>query len=270
MSYFKFENRDVFYEVIGEGEPLVILNGIFMSTNSWKLLTPYIYGKKVILFDFLDQIQSEKLETEYDQNIHVETIKKLLEHLKLEKIDLMGISYGGEIALKFALKYQNNIRKMALFNTTSYTNPWLLQIGEAWINAAQTYNPEIFYKAAIPTVYSPHFYTKNIEKMKIREKVLYRAFTKDFLDASVRLIKSAENYDVREKLQEIEIPVLVVGSTEDYITPIKEQEYIAEKIRNSSFLIIPNCGHGSMYEKPNEFLAAVNGFFKDELYIKIF
>lgn len=270
MSYFKFQNRDIFYEVIGEGEPLVMLNGIFMSTNSWKLLTPYIYGKKIILLDFVDQLQSSKMESSYGQDIHVETVKALLDHLEIEKTDLLGISYGGEIALQFALKYQNCIRKMALFNTTSWTSPWLLHMGDAWISAAETYDPAVFYKTAIPVVYSPEFYSRNIEKMNARERMLKGAFTKEFLDSAVRLIKSAESYDVRDKLHELEIPVLVVASTEDYVTPIKELEFIASRIKRSSYMVIPNCGHGSMYEKPNEFLAAVNGFFTDDLYVQIF
>ena len=56
MSKFKFKNHEVYYDVQGEGEPLVILNGIMMSTKSWEYLVPPVSKVcKLIRVDFFDQ-----------------------------------------------------------------------------------------------------------------------------------------------------------------------------------------------------------------------
>lgn len=266
MPKMLYHDRKVYYEVYGEGEPLILLNGIMMSHLSWKLFIPELTkDKKLILFDFLDQGKSDKLENlDYKHDLQVEVLKALIDHLNLEKANILGISYGGEIALQFAIKYQEYINKLLIFNTTSYTNPWLNDIGRGWINAAKTYNAETFYNVSIPYIYSPLFYTNNYEWMKNRKELLHDVFTKDFLEAMVRLIFSSEGYDIRQKIKEIKIDTMVVGSDYDFITPLLEQEYIHNEIEGSKFMVIKNCGHASMYEKPNEFVSLINSFLSIE------
>ncbi len=262
MPKMIYNNKKIYYEVHGEGEPLIILNGIMMSHNSWKIFIPQLSkDKKVILFDFLDQGKSDKLQgIDYKHDIQVDVLKALIDHLNIEKANILGISYGGEIALQFAIKHQQNVNKLLLFNTASKTNQWLKDIGRGWLKAAKTHDPEMFYHVAIPCIYSPMFYCGNYNWMENRKKILYEVFTKDFLDAMIRLILSSEGYDIRNKLEEIEVKTLIVGADHDFVTPLFEQKYIHEKIKNSKLFMLKDCGHASMYEKPEEFLALINGF----------
>lgn len=271
MSELLYNNKKIYYEVYGEGEPLIILNGIMMSHLSWELFIPQLSkDKKLILIDFFDQGKSAKLEgVNYKHDIQVEALKALIDHLNIKKANIFGISYGGEIALQFAIKYQEYVNKLLLFNTASYTTPWLKDIGRGWINAAKTYNPETYYNVTIPYIYSPLFYTQNYEWMEKRKALLHGVFTKDFLNAMNRLTESSEGYDIRNRIKEIEVDTLVVGADYDYITPLVEQEYIHNNIKGSQFMVIKNCGHASMYEKPNEFVALVNGFLSIEKSLSI-
>ena len=266
MPEILYDNKKVYFETHGEGEPLILLNGIMMSHLSWKFFIPHLSkNKKVILFDFLDQGKSDKLEgVDYKQDLQVEVLKALIDHLKIEKANILGISYGGEIALQFAIKYPAYINKLLIFNTTSYTTPWLKDIGRGWVKAANTYDPETFYYVSIPYIYSPAFYTTNYKWMENRKKILQDVFTKDFLDAMVRLIYSSEGYDIRNKLKKVNVDTLVVASDFDYVTPLFEQEYIHNNIKNSKFVQIKNCGHASMYEKPTEFVLLIEGFLSGE------
>jgi pimeloyl-ACP methyl ester carboxylesterase len=271
MSFFEFKNKKVYYEIHGEGKPFVILNGIMMSTLSWQLFVPsFSENNQLILVDFFDQGQSEKLHGEsYTLDIQVELLKGLFDHLKLDQVNLFGISYGGEVALSFAVKHQDYLDKLILFNTGSYTNPWLADIGHGWNKTAKTYDASAYYKVTIPVIYSPEFYTKNIEWMKNREEILKQVFNKEFLDAMVRLTDSAEYYDVREQLQNITIPTLIVGAENDYLTPLPEQRYLHEKIKTSDLVVLPRCGHGSMYEKPSVFISLVNGFVNSDTNVSV-
>lgn len=271
MPDILYNNRKLYYETYGEGEPLILLNGIMMSHLSWQFFIPELAkDKKLILLDFLDQGKSDKLEDiDYKHDVQVEILKVLIDHLSIKKANICGISYGGEIALQFAIKYQENVNKLLIFNTNSYTSPWLHDIGRAWVNAAKTYDPDTFYYVSIPYIYSPLFYTENYEWMEKRKKLLHDVFTKDFLNAMVRLTESSEGYDIRNKLKEIEVDTLVVGADYDYITPLVEQEYIHNNIKGSKFMVIKNCGHASMYEKPNEFVLLVNGFLSIEKSLSI-
>ena len=261
MIKIPFQNHQIHVEVYGEGSPLVILNGIMMSTKSWApFIEDFSKNNQLILLDFLDQGQSSKLHTlKYNQEIQVDVLHTVIEHLKLDKVNLFGISYGGEIAIQYALKHPNHIEKLLLFNTTSWTSPWLKEMGHAWNMAS--HSGESYYATTIPVIYSPLFYTENIEWIEKRKEILIPVFSDpEFINSMVRLTDSAEDYDVRDLIHNIKIPCLVVSSEMDFVTPLLEQELIVNNMENVNHVIIPNCGHASMYEAPNVFKSLVLGF----------
>ncbi|MNI85703.1 hypothetical protein D3C73_1427240 [compost metagenome] len=62
---------------------------------------------------------------------------------------------------------------------------------------------------------------------------------------------------------------MIVSSEHDFITPVIEQEYLYKNITNSKYILIRECGHASMYEKPNEFIGILKGYLSVKKEIKI-
>jgi len=75
-----------------------------------------------------------------------------------------------------------------------------------------------------------------------------------------RLTNSAESFDARKDLENINAPTLIVAADEDYLTPIANQKELHKMIKNSELVILPGVGHASMYEKPLLFVTLVLGF----------
>lgn len=271
MSSFNFLGKQVHYEVDGLGTPLIILNGIMMSTKSWQPFIPTLSEHfQVIRLDFFDQGTSDKLFNEkYTQRIQVDLVEALLNHLGIDKVDVVGISYGGEVALQFAIYCSSRVNRLLLFNTAPNTNAWLTEIGRAWMDTGKTRNGEHYYRTTIPVIYSPHFYEEQLDWMKKREQVLIPIFSNlEFLDQMERLTLSAESFDVRSQLHLIHCPTLIISAEEDYLTPLPNQEYLHKNIKDSLWMKIPYAGHASMYEKPLLFTTLITGFFgvKDTIY----
>lgn len=257
---FSHNGKTIYYEVHGTGKPLVILNGIMMTTKSW---APFIneisQHQQLILLDFIDQGQSAAAEQPYKQPMQVNVLNALLEHLELNEVMLFGISYGGEVALQFVGEYPEKVERLLLFNTCAETNYWLEEIGKSWIEAMRS--PLAFYLATIPVIYSPSFFNRRRQWMEQRKELLVNLFSDvKYLERMERLIKSAEGYDVKEQLKHITCPTLVVGSQLDMVTPLEQQNQIHQQIKDSKFVVIPNSGHASMYERPDEFLTLLLGF----------
>ncbi|MDI3312240.1 MAG: alpha/beta hydrolase [Thermoanaerobacterium sp.] len=263
MPFTIIGGKNIYYEVYGEGEPIIFLNGIMMSTISW---APFIdtFSKdfKLILIDFVDMGQSEKSTCDYPIDYHTETLKDLIKNLGIEKAHILGVSYGGEVALLFALKYSKMIKSLILANTSAYTGDWLKEIGELWDSAASTYNVSVFFNATMPYIYSREFIEENIKWIKSREELFGKYFTKDWYNAFRRLNRSSFNYDVRNEIHKIKVPTMVIGADKDILLPLRLQEFIHEKIENSKMVIIKDSGHASMYEKPYEFASIVMGYIK--------
>lgn len=261
MARFVFRDKSIYFEEYGKGKPLVVLNGIMMSCASWKeFIEPFSANNRLILVDFLDQGRSDRMTgQEYDHSVQVELVKTLVDFLDLDKICLMGISYGSEVGMEFTLKYPEYVERLLLFNATARTGPWLGDIGDAWNLAAG--DPDAYYLTTIPVIYSPLFYRKKNDWMNRRRETLRSVFENpDFTQAMIRLTNSSRNYDISGEIHKIKVPTLVVSAQQDYLTPIEEQQFICREIPNSHHVVIPDCGHASMYEKPLLYSSLVLGF----------
>lgn len=261
MAEILLDGRKIFYSVSGEGKPLVLLNGIFMSSASWQSFIPaFSKNNRLILIDFIDQGYSVRESEQYTHALQIEVVNAVLTELKIEKAVIMGISYGGEVALGFTLTYPHMVDRLILANTSAYTDFWLSEIGKSWEYAMQSKNGRQFFKTCIPIVYSPEFFNRNQEWAKAREELFVKNFTDEVYDSFIRLIRSAEGYDVRGRLKEITAKTLVISSELDFITPINKQIELVNGIKNASHVVIKGAGHASMYEAPDLFASLVLGF----------
>lgn len=261
MARFVFQDKSIYYEEYGTGTPIVMLNGIMMSCASWaEFIEPFSAHNRLILLDMLDQGKSDRMDGPFSQALQAEVVLALLDHLGLDKVCMLGISYGGEVAQRFAIQYGHRLERLVLFNTTARTGPWLGDIGDAWNLAAD--DPDAYYLTTIPVIYSPKFYRDNHQWMAQRRQILRPVFgNPDFISAMIRLTNSAADFDVTEQLHQIKTPTLVVSCLEDYLTPLEEQKLIAASIPNCQHVLVPDCGHASMYEKPLLFTSLALGFF---------
>jgi pimeloyl-ACP methyl ester carboxylesterase len=196
----------------------------------------------------------------YKQDIQADVVNTLCEHLGLEKLSVMGYSYGGKIALQFALNYPQRVERLLLFNTMAWTSPWIADIGESWNQAARL-DGKAFYLSTMPIIYSPHFYEKENKWLTDRQSWVLPVFDNvDWRAAIGRLTDSGLGFDVRDRLSEIRVPTLVVSGELDSLVPIAEQALLVSKIANSQHVILAGSGHGTMYEASMAFASLIYGF----------
>lgn len=267
MAELFVQQKKVHYEVHGDqGEPIVLLNGIMMTAASWRPFLPAMtQHNRVVLVDFFDQGNSARMEEAYGHGVQVElldaVLKTVSEQIRVERFALMGISYGGEIAIQYALAHPECVRKLVLANTCGRTSPWLKKIGDGWNAVAKTGNGTAYYLTAIPVIYSTRFFEEHAVWMERREAHLCKYFSRsDVREALIRLTDSSCSYDVMERLHEIICPTLILSSSEDALVPPTEQQLLHERIRASRLVTINGSGHASMYEEPELFTALVVGF----------
>jgi pimeloyl-ACP methyl ester carboxylesterase len=267
MAELIFEGKKVHYEIHGNGgEPVVLLNGIMMSTASWK---PFIEcmtkHNTLVLVDFFDQGQSERMTESYDHSIQVALLEAVLEEVSAqiwyEKFAIMGISYGGEVAIQYALQHPARVRRLVLANTCGRTSSWLKKIGDGWNEVAKGGNGYSYYLTTIPVIYSTKFYEDRAAWMDGREAFLTQHFSKpEVLQALIRLTDSSVTYNVVDRLHEISCPTLIISSSEDVLVPPTEQQLLHEKIKGSVYVTVNGSGHASMYEAPEAFATLTLGF----------
>ena len=272
MPTFKYKNYEIFYEIEGIGRPILILNGIMMSTKSWTtFINSLTRHNTLVRIDFLDQGSSSRLVGEtYTHDLQAEITNALIKYLELKELTVVGVSYGGEVALRLALRYPDSCERLVLANTAAWTSNWLRDIGHAWNRVGATLDGEAYYDLAIPVIYSSNFYQEKEEWMDNRRKVLVPLFSNsEFQTRMKRLVDSSETHDLRNEIHKINHPTMVISSKYDCLTPMVEQEFIVKELPNAHHVILPHCGHASMYEDPMLFATFVLGFANCDVEYKI-
>jgi pimeloyl-ACP methyl ester carboxylesterase len=262
MAQFEYDGKKIHYETHGEGPPLILLNGIMMSTLSWySFIKPLSASNRLILMDFIDQGQSDRYPDEpYTLDLQVGVLKGLFDHLGLTKAAVAGISYGGNVALKFAAQHPELVNRLIIFNAAAKTGQWLRELGQSWTMSAD--DPAQFYYATIPIIYSQMFYNSRPDWVKVRRDFLTgQVFTnRVFMDGIIRLTRSADDYDVEDRLGGITAKTLLVASETDPITPPHEQHKLQKLIKDAELVLLPGTGHATMYERPTLFVSLITGF----------
>jgi 3-oxoadipate enol-lactonase len=250
------------YEVHGEGEPVLFLGGIMMNTTSWATFVPVLSKKfKLVLMDLRDQGQSSKMKSEYSIGIHIGDVLRLLDELSISKVHLLGVSYGGDVAILFALAHQDRLKTLILPNTISTIPNHLRVIGKSWEVAADLNDGEKFFQLATPVIYSGPFYDKYLDVLLQRQAMFKALLTKEWFEGFVRLSHSIQDYNVTpEQLRTIKVPTLLIGADKDIITPVELQCIMRDNIANSELILIKDAGHGAFLEKMNEFMTLILGF----------
>lgn len=265
MPVLEINNVNINYEIDGNGEEtLVLLNGIMMSTASWAEFVPF-YTKnnyRILRMDFRDQGMSSKYEEDYDVSIHVNDLKDLLDKLDIDKIHLLGVSYGATVAMLFAIKYPQYLNSLILPNAVAKATKYLQAVSDIWEEAARLNSGELFFKLSMPLIYSDDFYNRKWDWLKEREKNFDQLLKEPWFESLIRLSRSSKKFDIMDKIDQIMAPTLLIAGNRDIITPPYEMRKIRERIENSSMVIIENAGHASFYEKMVEFNSIVLGFLK--------
>ena len=251
----------LYYEIHGKGKPLVLLNGIMMNTLSWAEHIPLLKEHyQVITYDMRDQGQSDRLEEGYRIDVHAEDLKKLLDHLDIPAANILGVSYGGQVALIFSLKFPEMVNKLILSNTAAHVDQYLLSMGQMWKRAARLYDGEAFFDLALIPIYSRSFYNHHYDWLANRRGLFKDFLTREWFDGFIRLASSNEKYDLRGKISDIDKETLLIAAQEDMITPPEQMLEMHRTMKNSQFVSIPDTGHAAFLEKRETFCTLIKGF----------
>ncbi len=260
MPLSKVNGIHIYYEVHGEGEPVIFGNGIFSNTLGWVNQLP-VFSKEyqVILYDMRGQGQSDKPEEPYSFDIHAEDQKALLEELGISMVHHVGISYGAELGLIFALKYPRTVKSLVACSAVSYIGPLLREMCQLWRYACVLEDPDLFYHATVPLNFGESFIR---EQTAILEKAKERYAGLNY-PALIRLLDAFLELDITEQLPEINIPTCVIAGEQDILKPAYPySKTIHDRIPNSEITIVPNSGHAITFEQPEEFNSITLGFLR--------
>jgi 3-oxoadipate enol-lactonase len=250
----------LYYELHGpEDAPVLVLNnGILMdAATSWVPQTDAFASRyRVLQYDCRGQGQSDHPDEPYSMDVHADDLDALLSALGIGRAYVLGISYGGEVAQAFALKYPGRVRGLVLADTVSEVGDELRLIVEGWKKAALTDNPDLFFLVTVAWNFSPGYIAARAAILQAA-RARYRDLD---LSAVARLCEAFLGVRFTERLPEITAPTCVIVGQRDHLKGKNYAQIIHGAIAGSSLHILPGAGHAVCMESPAAFNEAVLEF----------
>ncbi|MFH2103504.1 MAG: alpha/beta hydrolase [Chloroflexota bacterium] len=260
MPHIQVNGVSLYYELHGsETAPLLVLNnGIIMNAaTSWVMQTKALAAHyRLLQYDCRGQGQSDHPVSPYSMEQHADDLVALLEALNIENAHIAGISYGGEVAQAFVLKYPEKVLSLILMDTVSEVGPELRLVIQSWVDALRRGDALVFFNASVPWNFSPDFIARNAALLEDAKK---RYASLDF-QAVIRLCEAFFEVNFTGRLAEIKCPVCILAGELDLIKGPRYAEILKKGIPQAEFHIIKNSGHASCWERPEEFNSIVLGF----------
>jgi len=247
MQYSLKEEGKFRYVEEGEGEPLVLLHGLFGAMSNFQGLIEHFRHTHKVVVPMLPLFDLDILHTSVGGL--AKYVHKFIETKGYDRVHLLGNSLGGHVALVHVLKHPERIKSLILTGSSGLFENGM---GDTYPRRGDY---EYIKKKTEVTFYDPKTATKELvdevfEITRNRLKVI----------KIIALAKSAIRNNLGEELNNIKLPTLLIWGNNDTITPPFVAREFHRLIPNSELHFIDKCGHAPMMEVPAEFNRILDGF----------
>ncbi|NCD69519.1 alpha/beta fold hydrolase [Mucilaginibacter agri] len=252
-GYIPVNGIKVYYEVFGNGKPLVLLHGAFMTIDAnWGELIPELSKtRKVIAIEFQGHGHTPFSDRKFDLATLASDVDSVMNYLKVDSADVAGYSMGGSVAYQLTIQNPKRVKKLVIISSTYKSTGWAPQVTEAFKNM----KPEMFTNSPMKTAYDAAAPDKTKWTKFIAQMLAFIASPFDMGDNNIAKITS---------------PVLIISGDNDGLDKVelgKTYQLLGggvsadmQPMPKSHLAIVPSQSHVSLMMQSKMILGYLNGF----------
>ncbi len=251
---------EMYYEILGEGEPVLFLHGLGSSSAGWPFQRePFSQQYQVILLDTRGHGRTSKPPGPYSVPQFSEDVAAFLDGIGLTAVHIVGLSMGGMIGFQMAVDTPEKVKSLTIINSgpevvahtfkdrmTIWQRKLLLNLFSLE-KIGQTIGARLF-----PDPDQAEVRQLFIDGFVQNDKPTYKAATNALL-----------GWSVRDRIGQIQCPVLVIAADQDY-TPVSTKEAYVAEMADAELLVIENSRHATPIDQPDAFNTAVLHFLAQQ------
>ncbi len=265
MPYAAINKIRMQYTVSGQGDPVLLVNGLSAPSINWALQAKALAAHfSVVTFDNRGVGETDlPPEPIYTTGQMADDAAALLRHLKIGRAHVVGASMGGTIAMELALRNPRLVRSLTLACTWAEADARFLHTIESWIALSARVPIEDRYRHVLyPWLFTPEFLGKkeSVEQVFQRSMAYPHQTKAEAIERQGRGIM-AWNGSRINRLGSIKAPTLVMVGKDDILTPPAFSRALAKKIRRARLVVLPG-GHGFFLEEADLFNRTLIRFLK--------
>jgi pimeloyl-ACP methyl ester carboxylesterase len=255
----------LFHHVDGEGEPIVLLNGVAMSVAGWQPIAAQLARHyRVIRCDFRGQLMTPG-EPPADVAEHAADVIALLDHLEVEAAHLVGTSYGGVIGTLVAARWPERVRSLvSIASADGFDDVMAVEVArwrEACLLSLRGPDRGLLSDTFESAVYSPAWVESHrAERAERRRQVA--ALPDSWYEGLAALLDHAPSISIRDALDDVRCPTLIVAAELDRFVPLDRTRSLARRVEGARFVFMEGAGHAVVVEQPDKVVEICRQFLQ--------
>jgi 3-oxoadipate enol-lactonase len=260
MPTVEANGQTLYYEVHGDGEPLVCVMGLSADVLAWALqVQAFSAAHRTVVFDNRDVGRSSREKGEYEIADMARDTLALADALELESFHLLGYSMGGAIAQELACQAPERVRSLTLAVTFASGGAWARKLSEVWGSRVHKISYEEHIDELMLLNHSEEFF-ENAEGVAFVRNMMLQNPHPQRPDAFARQLAASTRHDARERLASLALPVHVIGAGHDLLVPVWKSRDLAALIPGAKLTILEGAPHGACIERAEELNRVVLDF----------
>lgn len=238
-GYAPANGTKVYYEVYGEGKPIILLHGAYYTIEmNWAQLIPELAKtRKVIALELQGHGRTPFSERKLSRATLASDVEKVMDYLKIDSADIAGYSFGGQVAYQFAIQSPKRLRKLVIISSVHKSEGWVTEVNSIF----KTMKPEFFANSPLQAAYDA----------VAPDKTKWTRFVEQMIASA------GEPFDLGDdNIAKITAPVLIISGDNDGMDKIelaKTYKLLGggvaaglQPVPKSQLAIVPNQGHVSL------------------------
>ena len=256
MTKLRVFDIDLYYEIIGQGDPIVFIHGLGSSTRDWEEQIEYFSKRyQVVVFDVRGHGKSDKPVGPYSIPLFAGDTAELIKALDMAPVHVVGISLGGMIGLQLATNEPELVRRLVVVNSGS---EMIVRTLKERLAVLQRFLiVRLLGMRKMGEILSSRLFPEP-DQHELRRTFVDR-WAENNPRAYREAMKAIIGWSVTEQLYRIECPTLVIAAEYDY-TPMEDKSSLVSKINRAELVVIKNSRHGTPVDKPEEFNKVLSSF----------
>jgi pimeloyl-ACP methyl ester carboxylesterase len=267
MPLLDVGGANIYYEVQGQGDPLVMLQGYGHHSMHWGGL-PREFLKlqyQLILIDNRGAGRSDQRDEPLTIQQMADDVCKVLDAVSLKKASVFGVSMGGMIAQEFALNHGDRLINLILGCTTPGGPNAIPPEPDGMkllfdFDYLKSLGPEQRTKYVFGFFCSEEFISENPDALKQYHEVTIQYPTPTFMFR--RQAEAIAGFSSWDRLENIKSPTMIIAGTSDHIVPFKNSELLEQHIPGAELTLLQGKRHGFFIEAADSTRIFINGFMK--------
>jgi pimeloyl-ACP methyl ester carboxylesterase len=259
MPWADLSDVRAYYELLGEGAPLLMIPGLGSTCRLWDPIAPDLAEQfSLILPDNRDVGKSVGKRRPRSLSDLTSDLIELLDKLQVDRAHVVGISLGGVIAQNLAVQHPGRIHRLILISTAHRYGPYLRDIS-ALLGRCLYKMPYALFQRTIELLgTAPAYYDEHIDEVEQKiESVRREHASRRAVVTQLRCLACSE---INKSHYRITAPTLVLSGEYDALVPNCYARRMADEIVGSEFRVLPGCGHNPVTEMPAVTLPLITEF----------